>query len=80
MKTASIREVQHDLKHILCWIQAGETVTITKRNHPVAELRPTSKESPVKRPNFKERLLETFHQELSHPSNAELIVEERCNR
>lgn len=38
MKTATVREVQHHLNHVLRWIEQGEEVQITRRNHPVAKL------------------------------------------
>jgi prevent-host-death family protein len=38
MKTATVREVQHHLNHVLRWIEEGEEVQITRRNHPVAKL------------------------------------------
>ncbi len=57
MKTASMREVQHGLTNILLWIEAGESVTITKRNKPVAEIRPLEKKpSKIKCPYFMKRL------------------------
>ena len=40
MKTASIRDVRHDLNRILEWIANGEEVSITKRRQPVARLLP----------------------------------------
>jgi hypothetical protein len=80
MKIVSMGEEQHDQQRIFCSIQAREIVMMTKRNYPVAQLRPTSHETAVKRPHFQARLLKTFHQELNHPSNAALIVTERGDR
>ncbi len=80
MKTASIREVQHNLSKILLWIGAGDSVTITKRNKPIAEIRPLSKKQKIQRPDFQKRLRETFARPIQGISNAELISEMRGDR
>ena len=77
MKTASIRDVQHNLAKILLWIGAGDSVTITKRNKPVAEIKPLSKKQKLERPDFQKRLRETFAHPIRGISNAELISEMR---
>lgn len=81
MKTASVREVQHGLAKVLLWIEAGEKVTITKRNKPIAELHPLeTKPSKIKCPDFKKRLRETFAHPIQGISNAELVSEMRGDR
>lgn len=40
MKTASIRQVRHDLGTVLGWVAAGEEVTVMNRTRPVARLLP----------------------------------------
>lgn len=40
MKTATIRQVQHNLAEILRQVEAGEEFKIVRRNHPVARLIP----------------------------------------
>ena len=80
MKTASIRDVQHNLAKILLWIGAGDSVTITKRNKPVAEIKPLSKKQNLKRPDFQKRLRENFAHPIRGISNAELISEMREDR
>jgi len=60
MKSASIRELKHELTKVLNWVQDGEAVEITKRGQVVARLTPP----PVKsargrkkaRPDFAARL------------------------
>jgi antitoxin (DNA-binding transcriptional repressor) of toxin-antitoxin stability system len=52
MKTASIRQVRHDLNTVLDWIDAGEQVEISKRGKVVALLSPPS---PVKAPRSRKR-------------------------
>lgn len=80
MKTASIREVQHNLAKILLWIGAGDSVTITKRNKPIAEIKPLSKKTKIKRPDFQKRLREIFDHPIQGMSNAELVAEMREDR
>ena len=40
MKTATIRQVRHDLRTVLAWVAQGEEVTILNRTRPVARLLP----------------------------------------
>lgn len=80
MKTASIREVQHNLAKILLWIGAGEKVIVTKRNKPIAEIKPLSKKQKIVRPDFQKRLREIFDHPIRGISNAELIAEMREDR
>lgn len=80
MKTASIREVQHNLAKILLWIGAGDSVTITKRSKPIAEIKPLSKKQKIERPDFQKQLRDTFARPIRGISNAELISEMREDR
>lgn len=40
MKTATIREVQHNLAEVLSWVARGEEVHVLRRNKVVARLLP----------------------------------------
>jgi antitoxin (DNA-binding transcriptional repressor) of toxin-antitoxin stability system len=40
MKSASVREVQHNLSAVLDWVARGEEVQVTKRRRVVARLLP----------------------------------------
>jgi antitoxin (DNA-binding transcriptional repressor) of toxin-antitoxin stability system len=62
MRTASIREVRHDLGRILEWVADGEEVAITKRRQTVARLVPAvrGKRKPVKMPDVAARLQKVF--------------------
>jgi len=40
MKTATIREVQHNLAEVLSWVERGEEVQVLRRNKVVARLLP----------------------------------------
>ncbi len=80
MKTATIRQVKHDLGGVLALVEAGDTVEITRHGKPVATLAPPR---PVKRPrarlpDFAARLKEDFPDgPLPGPTFAELLRAER---
>lgn len=40
MKTATIRQVRHDLGAVLAWVREGEEVTVLNRTRPVARICP----------------------------------------
>jgi len=50
MSTANIHEVKAHLSQYLARVEAGETVTICRRNEPIAELRPVAPPSTEPRP------------------------------
>ncbi len=57
MKTATIRQLRNETNVLLDWLKQGESITITKRRHPVARLVPA--EQPSERsaitPDFRRR-------------------------
>jgi antitoxin (DNA-binding transcriptional repressor) of toxin-antitoxin stability system len=42
MRTATVREVQHNPREVLSWVSAGEEVRVMRRNKMVARLLPPS--------------------------------------
>ena len=50
MRTASIRDVRHDLNRILEWVANGEEVTITKHRRTVARMLPAHAGKPTAAP------------------------------
>jgi prevent-host-death family protein len=46
MKTATIRELRNDFSRLSKWLEKGETIEITKRGKPVADLVPKSTGKP----------------------------------
>lgn len=49
MITISVEEMQRDLRTYLHRVEAGETITITQAEQPVAEIKPpTSNEKPLR--------------------------------
>lgn len=51
MKTASIRQMQHDLNEVLSWVEQGEEVIIQRRRKTVARLLPPEPQY-VETPDF----------------------------
>ena len=52
MKTATIRQIRHDLSTVLGWVAEGEEVTVLKRSKPVARLCPPLLAEPQPRPKM----------------------------
>jgi len=77
MKTATIRQMRHDLGTVLSWVAEGEEVTVLKRSKPVARLCPLRPTAPpdVKMPDFAARAKAIFGDRII--PNA--VLEEREN-
>ena len=59
MKTATVREVRHEFRKVMDWVQDGETVEISKRGEVIALISPPPVkrvEPPGKRPDFLDRI------------------------
>ena len=50
MSTVSLQELQRDPLTFLSRVEAGESILVTRDNHPVAELRPVSPPPTAARP------------------------------
>lgn len=77
MKTATIRQVRHDLRTVLNWVSEGEQVEISKRGKVVALLTPPPAPTRAKgksRPDFAARLKRIYGDKVL-PGN--IIIEER---
>jgi len=48
MKTATIRDLRTRFPHLETWLQAGESITITKRGKRIARLVPEQAPQPAK--------------------------------
>ncbi len=57
MKTATMRELLHNPTGVLRWVEDGETVTLTKRGKPIAQVIPPTPAKPrkVEWPDFAAR-------------------------
>jgi len=62
MKTATIRQVRHDLGTVLAWVAEGEEVTVLNRTRPVARICPLRPQPPAqfKMPDFAARAKAIF--------------------
>ncbi len=77
MKTATIRQVRHDLRTVLAWVAQGEEVTVLNRTRPVARICPPRPQpsAPFKMPDFAARAKAIFGDRRTHLSN--IVLEER---
>lgn len=81
MKTTTVREVQHNLKKILQWIEDGEVVTVTRHKRVVANIIPST---PAARktewPDFTQRLTDIWGKGAHGQPASKIIVDERDER
>jgi antitoxin (DNA-binding transcriptional repressor) of toxin-antitoxin stability system len=81
MKTTTVREVQHNLRKILRWVEDGETVVITRRKRVVANLVPSSpKDRTIDWPDFTGRIKSTWKEPVAGKAASRIIVDERNER
>ena len=79
MRTASVYEVQHNFSKVLSWVNSGETVTIRRRNVPVAKLVPAEDKATPPLPDFLKRLKQTYKERVL-PDSAAILDELREDR
>jgi antitoxin (DNA-binding transcriptional repressor) of toxin-antitoxin stability system len=63
MKTATIRQVRHDLSSLLAWVREGNDIVILNRARPVARLCPLVSNTPdgkITMPDFAARAKTIF--------------------
>ncbi len=82
MKTASIRDVQHDLGKVLAWVEGGEEVEVTRRRRAVARLIPVNAPhpAPVALPDFAARALAVWGPRRKGRGLSKTILEGREER
>ena len=83
MKTATIREVQHQLKYLLHWVEDGETVTVTRNHQVVAQIvpPPPPKALKLKWPDLTRRIRERYpHKPLTKEQTSRFWQEARGDR
>ena len=80
MKSASIRELKHELTQVLTWVEEGEVVEIRKRGRVVAHLTPPSLKPPrgrkSVRPDFAARLRRIYGDKVFSDN---IVLEERAS-
>jgi len=81
MKKATVREVQHNLRKILRWIEDGEAVVISRRGRIVANLVPSPVESQkIKWPDFNKRIQTIWGTVPPGKPPSRIIIDERDER
>jgi antitoxin (DNA-binding transcriptional repressor) of toxin-antitoxin stability system len=60
MKTASVRDLRVTFPKVEKWLNAGESIQITKRNRVVGVLVPPIQKKELHMPDFKVRMSEIF--------------------
>ena len=81
MKTATVRELRGEFPRLLRWLQAGETVAISRHGSIVAQLVPPSPgpTSDFKLPNFAEQRRRTLGRRSAAPRIPSAVDQERSN-
>lgn len=79
MKTATVREVQHDLKKVLSWVEDGEEVRVTRRAKVIARLLPPDAVL-VEPPDFLARAKSIWTKQPKGLFLSQIVAEERGDR
>src|SRR2546427_5387786 len=80
MRTATIREAQHDLPSILRAVSRGEVVEITRRNRVVARLVPAAPRPAGGLPDFVARARAIWGRRPGGKPTSEIVIEARAER
>ena len=79
MRTATVREAQHNLPKILRSVSRGEVVEITRRNRVVARLVPAAPQPAGGLPDFVARARAIWGRSRRNPTS-EIVIEARAER
>lgn len=79
MKTATVRQMQHNLKEVLSWVEQGEEVSVMRRDKIVARLLPAAPQT-VAVPDFVGRARAVWGERPVGKPPSELISEGRGER
>lgn len=79
MKTATLRQLRNETDTLVKWVEAGETVMVTKRSKPLFRLLPACPDDSgtYTLPDFETRQREIFPEIQHRGTGAELIAWER---
>ena len=80
MKTATVRQVQHQLREVLGWVAAGQSVRVTQRGRVVATVVPPERPRKPAMPDFAARLRADFPRGVKGKPASEIISEQREER
>lgn len=79
MKTASVREIQHNLAEVLSWVENGEEVRVVRRKKVVARLLPPEPAA-VPTPDFLGRAQAIWGKKPRGKKLSEIVSEGRGER
>jgi len=79
MKTASVRDVQHNLSEVLSWVERGEEVLVYRRKRLVARLVPPTPAA-VESPDFIARARAIWDERAIDTPLSRLVDEARGDR
>lgn len=79
MKTATVREVQHNLSKILSWVESGEEVRVVRRKQVVARLVPPEPRA-LPSPDFEARARAIWGDAPRGAQLSDLVSESRGER
>lgn len=79
MRTATLRQLRNETSLLAKWVEAGETVVVTKHSKPLFRLIAAAPEEPdpCPIPDFEARRREIFPEGMLPQTGAEMIAEER---
>jgi prevent-host-death family protein len=80
MRTATVREAQHNLPKILRAVARGEVVEITRRNRIVARLVPAARRPGGGLPDFVARARAIWGRVRRGRATSEVVLESRAER
>ena len=80
MRTATVREAQHNLPKILRAVSRGEVVEITRRNRVVARLVPAGSRPVEGLPDFLARARAIWGRRAPGKATSEIVIEARAER
>ncbi len=80
MRTATVREAQHNLPRILRAVARGEVVEITRRNRTVARLVPATRRPEGGLPDFVARARAIWGRGPEGQATSEIVIENRAER
>jgi prevent-host-death family protein len=79
MKKASIREIQHNFKSVLEYLDHGNEILITKRNKVIAKIIPATEQKKATLPDFYKRARKSFPETVGQ-TISEIIDDDRKER
>jgi prevent-host-death family protein len=80
VRTATVREAQHNLPRILRAVARGEVVEITRRNRIVARLVPATRRPKGGLPDFVARARAIWGKSPRGRATSEIVIESRAER